>query len=112
MNTATILTKTDPKVKLEAQKTAKALGLSLSTVIDSFLRDFIKTKKLLSAGEVPTPYLENILKKAKKERDKDSPTFKNGTDAVKWLEDHCRDGHDFDLFTLSKKHHLHHSIST
>lgn len=55
MNTASIITKTDPKVKADAQKAAKALGVNLSTTIDGFLRDFIKTKKVSFNEETPTP---------------------------------------------------------
>lgn len=41
MNTASILIKTDPKVKAKAQKTAAKMGLSLTSVINRYLKHFI-----------------------------------------------------------------------
>lgn len=38
--------KTDKKLKQEAQKVAKDLGLPLSTVINSYLRQFVRTKEV------------------------------------------------------------------
>ena len=56
MNTASILIKTDPDLKAKAQKTAKNMGLSLSVVINRYLKHFIETKKLtFIADEDETP---------------------------------------------------------
>ena len=46
MNTATIFIKTEPKVKEEAQKTAQELGFSLSSILNAFLRQLVKTKTI------------------------------------------------------------------
>lgn len=46
MNTASILIKTDPQLKIKAQKTAQMLGLSLTSVVNHYLKDFIATKTI------------------------------------------------------------------
>lgn len=86
MNTVALLTRVEPKVKAEAQKTAKKMGLSLSAVVNRLLQEFIETKTITYTEE-PTPYLKAILRRARKNRDQDSPTFNTGAEAVKWLED-------------------------
>ena len=39
--------KTDKDVKAKAQHVAKQLGLPLSTIINAFLKEFIRTKAIL-----------------------------------------------------------------
>jgi addiction module RelB/DinJ family antitoxin len=46
MNTASIFIKTEPKIKEEAEKTAEELGFSLSSILNAFLRQFVKTKTI------------------------------------------------------------------
>jgi addiction module RelB/DinJ family antitoxin len=46
MNNAVINIKVDPKVKAEAQKTAEELGFSLSSLINAYLKNLIRTKKV------------------------------------------------------------------
>jgi addiction module RelB/DinJ family antitoxin len=70
MNTHTILNiKTDKKLKADAQKVAAELGVPLTTVMNSFLKQFVREKEItLSANQYrPTPYLERILEEAEKE---------------------------------------------
>jgi addiction module RelB/DinJ family antitoxin len=70
MNTHTILNiKTDKKLKADAQRVAGELGVPLSTVMNAFLKQFVRDKEItLSANQYrPTPYLESILEQAKKE---------------------------------------------
>ncbi|MAZ56593.1 hypothetical protein CL653_02280 [bacterium] len=70
MNTHTILNiKTDKDLKVEAQSVAKELGLPLSTVINAFLRQFVRDKEVTFSADThrPTPYLEGILKTAQAE---------------------------------------------
>ncbi len=90
MNTAVINIKTEPSIKSQAQKVASRLGLSLSALINAYLRELIKTKKVeFSVDETPSPYLIKALKQS--ERDikvgRVSPAFKNAKDAIKWLND-------------------------
>ena len=54
--------KADKEVKKNAQKLAEELGLSLSAVINSQLKQFIRSRSLyISAIPRMTPGLENLL---------------------------------------------------
>ena len=54
MNTTSLHIKIEPDIKREAQKTADALGLSLSAVTKALLKQFIRTKRLsVSTHELP-----------------------------------------------------------
>lgn len=91
MNTHTILNiKTDKKLKEEAKKVAAELGLPLSTVINAFLKQFVRDKEVtLSANQHhPTPYLESILEQAAKEYEAGDfiGPFKTGEDFIKHLK--------------------------
>jgi addiction module RelB/DinJ family antitoxin len=88
MNNASILIKTDPQVKKEAQQTAKELGLSLSSVVTRLLKEFVKTKTITyTTEERLTPYAKAQLAKARENRKqgKSSPIFDNAKDAIEWL---------------------------
>jgi len=54
--------KADKEVKENAQNVARDLGLPLSTVINAFLKEFVRSRSV-SFSSIPkmTPYLENIL---------------------------------------------------
>ena len=90
MNTHTILNiKTDKKLKAEAKKVSEELGVPLSTVINAFLKKFVREKEItLSANPLrPTPYLEQILEEARAEHEAgQARTFKNGDDMLKHLK--------------------------
>lgn len=90
MNTASILIKIDPKIKLKAQKTAEKMGLSLTSVINRYLKHFITTESITfsTKDEEPSAYLIKAMKRAEKnlEEGKHSPVFETGEDAVAWLE--------------------------
>lgn len=90
MNTAIITIKTDPEVKEKVQKVALAMGLTLTSLINSYLKHVVRTKRVeITLDETPNAYLKNILKQAEKnyKKGKSSPAFKTGEDAVKWLEE-------------------------
>jgi addiction module RelB/DinJ family antitoxin len=93
MNTAVIIAKTEPQVKIKAQKIAKDLGLSLSSLINAWLRQLIKTKTVVfsavSKSEEPTQYLLDSLRESKRDikAGRVSPSFDNADDAINWLED-------------------------
>lgn len=56
--------KADKEVKEIAQEAARALGLSLSDVINASLRNFIRTRQIIfSDTPVMTPELEKLLDK-------------------------------------------------
>ncbi len=74
MNTHTILNvKTDKKLKAEARKVADEIGVPLSTVVNAFLKQFVRDKELtLSASEYrPTPYLAALIEDARAEYEAD-----------------------------------------
>jgi addiction module RelB/DinJ family antitoxin len=87
MNTASILIKTDPQVKKEAQKTAKELGLSLSAIVTGLLKEFTRKKTITFMSEELTPYAKAQLKKAREDRKagKASPIFDSADEMIAWL---------------------------
>jgi DNA-damage-inducible protein J len=90
MNTHTILNiKTDKKLKAEAKKVSDELGVPLSTVINAFLKKFVREKEItLSANPLrPTPYLEQILEEAQAEYEAGKArAFKTGDDMLNHLK--------------------------
>lgn len=91
MSYEVISIKVDPAIKKQAQKTAEEAGLSLSTVLKGFLKQFIRNKTITFSAEeeVPNARTLKILKKAEENYKKGntSPAFKTGEEAVKWLEE-------------------------
>lgn len=61
MNTV-ISVRTDKKIKNEAAEVAKSAGISLSTLINSYLRQIVATRRIeLYAPETMTPKLEALI---------------------------------------------------
>ena len=88
MSTVVINIKTEISTKKQAQEVAAKFGLSLSALINAYLKELIKTKRVeFSADEKPSPYLIKILKKAEKnlKEGKGSPMFDNAEDAISYL---------------------------
>lgn len=54
MNTTVINIKTDKILKKDAQRLAKNFGLPLSTVVNTYLREFVREKRIVFS-EPPTP---------------------------------------------------------
>ena len=70
MNTDTVLTvKTDKRLKADAKKVSEELGVPLSTVVNAFLKQFIRDREvILSASRYhPTPALIRIIEEARRE---------------------------------------------
>jgi len=90
MNTHTILNvKTDKKLKAEAKKVSEELGVPLSTVVNAFLKKFVREKEItLSANPLrPTPYLEQILEEAHTDYQTGKvQTFESGDDMLDHLK--------------------------
>ncbi len=60
--------KIDSSIKRNAQKRAKELGLSLSSIVNATLSQFARTGELeLSTAPRMTPYLEELVAEARKE---------------------------------------------
>ena len=90
MNTHTILNiKTDKKLKAEAQKVAAELGVPLTTVMNAFLKQFVRDKEITLSSDPlrPTPYLERRILEAEAEYETGKAVvFKNGNDFIKHLK--------------------------
>lgn len=83
--------KTDKVVKTKAQKIAKELGVPLSTVINAYLKEFIRNREVrLSLEPRLRPEIEKILEQAKKDFKKGkniSPAFSSMEEAIKYLNE-------------------------
>lgn len=92
MKTAVINIKTEIKLKSEAQKVAEELGLSLSVLINGFLKQIVKTKTVTfstSPIEEPSEYLIRDLKKSEEDIKEGwlSPGLYTAKEAIAWLDD-------------------------
>jgi addiction module RelB/DinJ family antitoxin len=88
MNTTSLHIKIEPAVKERAQKTAKELGLSLSSVVKVLLKQFIRTKQL-SVGlcEIPNARLRKELQQAEDDIKAGRViSFASGQDALDYLD--------------------------
>lgn len=93
MNTAVINLRVDSDLKTLAQKVADDLGFGLSSLINAYLKNFVKTKTVyFSAVEQPSEFLVKTLAKTREELKykETSPAFTDTTDAVKWLRNKRR----------------------
>lgn len=99
MNTTVINIKTNPDVKSKAQAIAEELGLSLSSVINALLRQFVRTKAInldLTREEIPSPYLKRMLKESVEDIKKGRVySFNNSKDAVAFLRDKSEKKYEF-----------------
>ncbi len=94
MSTSIVNIKTDPKLKKEAQELAARLGLSLSVILNEYLKRFVNDRTItFQDSEKPSDYLIQTLKKSEEELKKGlvSPTFDNAEDAIEWLNDSSRE---------------------
>jgi addiction module RelB/DinJ family antitoxin len=89
MNTTSILIKTDPKIKKAAQKTAEEMGISLTSVINSYLKYFIQTKSITFTinDDVPSQYMIDSLKQSEEDfKTGGYISFKNSDDEFAYLD--------------------------
>jgi addiction module RelB/DinJ family antitoxin len=84
--------KMDKEVKEKAQKIAKEMGFPLSTLVNAFMRQFIKSKTVYftiapteNMGKAMEKELEKIEKDIKKGLNL-SPKFENMKDALNYLK--------------------------
>jgi addiction module RelB/DinJ family antitoxin len=81
--------KTDVEIKENAQQIARELGLSLGTVINAYLREFIRSRKVeFSAVPRMTPVLERLLSGVERdvaERQNISRSFASAADMDEYL---------------------------
>ena len=58
--------KIDRETKQQAAGVAESMGLTLSAIVNSFLHNYVQTRELhLTANPRMTPYLEQVVKKAR-----------------------------------------------
>jgi addiction module RelB/DinJ family antitoxin len=89
-NTTVISVKTDQKTKREAQKVAGELGIPLSTVLNAYLRQFVREREVRVSVE-PTFLPEKArefkqLLKDVREGKNLSPVFSNMSEALQYLK--------------------------
>lgn len=89
MSTAVINIKIESGVKAKAKKVAEELGFNLSAVLNGYLRQFVRTKRINFSLEEPSERLIKAMKKGKLDwkSGKGSPVFKNSHETNKWLEE-------------------------
>lgn len=96
MKSATILIKTDPQLKLQAQKLAEKCGVSLSSVLSRALQVFVRDRAVtFSADDAPVPNAKTgaILRaqvRDMKSKKKISPTFSSKSAAIAHLRAVCK----------------------
>lgn len=89
MNTASILIKIDPQVKAKAQKVASEMGISLTSVINRYLKHFIETRSITFAVDeaIPTQYMIDTLKQSEEDiRAGRVISFNNPEDELAYLD--------------------------
>lgn len=94
MNTAVINIKVQPDIKKKAQIVASELGFSLSSLINAYLKQLVKTKTVTfsASSEEPTEYLLQALRESKEDIKKGRVvSFKSGEEAIKYLDDLIED---------------------
>ncbi|OGY25285.1 MAG: hypothetical protein A2Z11_02885 [Candidatus Woykebacteria bacterium RBG_16_43_9] len=81
--------KSDKEVKEKAQEVARDLGMPLSTIINAYLKQFIRTKEVqFSLEGALKPSVKKRLDRLQKEATEGknlSPTFDNAEDAIRYL---------------------------
>lgn len=80
--------KIDPKVKIKAHKIAAELGLSLSGVVNVYLRELIRTRTICATTreENPSARLLASIKSTREDRKKGRlHSFDNAKDAITYL---------------------------
>lgn len=94
MNTASILIKTDPQLKIKAQKIAAKLGLSLTSVINRYLKHFITAETITFSTKEgkPSQYLIDALKQSEADvKARRVITFKNRKEELDYLDREIED---------------------
>ena len=88
-NTTVLNVKIDKELKTQAQEVAKAIGLPISTVVASNLREFVRLRSItISDPPQIKPEVEKELLKISAEvraGKNVSPTFDTAQDASEWL---------------------------
>lgn len=91
MNTAVINIKVDPETKSKAQKIAEELGFSLSSVINGYLKQLVRTKKLsfkINEEDLElSDYAKEMIRQSEENyKNGDYVSFDNPEDALRFLD--------------------------
>lgn len=83
--------KIDPNTKKQAQEVAESLGFTLSSLVNAYLKQLVRTKTVNFSvlEEKPSEYMLNSLKESQNDINKGdiSPSFEDADEAIKWLND-------------------------
>jgi addiction module RelB/DinJ family antitoxin len=97
MYTAVINVKTHPEIKNQAKKIAEELGFSLSSLVNAYLKQLIKTKTVVfsTSSEIPSDYMIKMLRQAKREikERKVSQSFTDSNEALSYLDNLINNDH-------------------
>lgn len=89
MNKTVLNIKTDKDVKDEARRVAAELGVPLSTVVNAYLKQFIRERAVhLSIAPTMNPRLEKLLARVEKDiktKKNLSPVFSSSEEAIDYL---------------------------
>lgn len=82
--------KTDKRLKEEAKKVAQELGLPLGTIMNHYLKELVREKRVLFTSH-PTPSKQvmedlHVMSKDAKAKKNLSPSFTSAKDASAWLD--------------------------
>jgi len=89
MRTIPLTMRIEPEIKEQAQNLAHTLGFNLSSIIDAYLRQFIRTKEIYVSlvHETPSQKLVNSIEISEKElRTQKIKTFTHEKDALRFLQ--------------------------
>jgi Ca2+/H+ antiporter len=82
--------KSDKAVKEAAREVARELGVPLGTIINAYLKQFVRTREVyLSSAPIMTVGLEKLVETARRdyaEKKNLSPVFSSVKDAIGYLE--------------------------
>lgn len=88
MNGAVINVRVEPQIKIQAHDVAEELGLSLSGLVNAFLKQLVRTRAIsFKVSEEPSDYLIETIKKSEDDIKTGNVTsFYSGEDALKYLD--------------------------
>ncbi len=88
MSNAVINIKTDKELKVKAQKLAGDLGFSLSSLLNAFLKQLVRTKTVnFSLEEEPSEFFKKALKESEKDiKNNRLITFKNNKEMFDYFD--------------------------
>ena len=88
MNDAVINIKVNSDIKRKAQKVAGEVGVSVSSLLNAYLRQLVNTQRISFSLEEPSDYLVASLADATRDikSNRVSPAFDNAKDAINYLK--------------------------